>query len=132
NSSLNLSITLTAVVTLSYIDMMTLTSHSSTFSFLNAHHNTSDGTLSKAFSRSTKAIHNSLPLHKYFSCNWRTMKIASVVPLPGLNPNCKSSRLTLVLKRFSMILSNTFMYDLVILSLYMIRNPVHHPYLCRK
>src|SRR6188768_3586631 len=34
---------------------------------LNAHHNTSRGTLSNAFSKSTKAIHNSLFLLIYFS-----------------------------------------------------------------
>ena len=42
-------------------------------------------------------------LHPYFSCICRTVKIASVVPFPGINPNCIASILT-----FSLILlSNT-------------------------
>src|SRR2546425_5079801 len=41
---------------------------------------TSCGTLSKAFSKSTNAIHSSFCLPRNFSCTFLTIKIASVVP----------------------------------------------------
>src|SRR6266516_4037939 len=88
--------------------LITFTIHSSTPTYLRAHHSTSRGTLSKAFSKSTKAIHNSFCLPRNFSWTWRTIKIASVVPLPGLKPNCISSIFTIFLIRVSKTLSNTF------------------------
>src|SRR5206468_3174192 len=94
-SSLMLSLTLTAVFTSSYIDCITLTNHSSTFSFLRDHQRISLGTLSNAFSKSTKAIHSSFFLHRYLSCSCLTMNMASVVPLPLLKPNCIPSKHTL-------------------------------------
>src|SRR3989442_5497225 len=106
--SLSSPFLLTAVVTPSYILLMTFTIHSSTPTCLKAHHKTSCGTLSKAFSKSTNAIHSSFCLPRNFSCTCLTIKIASVVPLPGLNPNCISSVFTVFLSRASITLSNTF------------------------
>ena len=88
---------------------ITDTIHSSTPKHLKAHQTTSRGTLSKAFSRSTKAIQSSLFLAKYFSCSWRTMKIASVVLFPAIKPNCILSIFTIFLTLLSMTLSRTFM-----------------------
>src|SRR6266516_1861455 len=88
--------------------LITFTIHSSTPTYLRAHHSTSRGTLSKAFSKSTKAIHNSFCLPRNFSWTWRTIKIASVVPLTGLNSNCISSIFTIFLICASKTLSNTF------------------------
>ncbi|RUS78518.1 hypothetical protein EGW08_013730 [Elysia chlorotica] len=62
---------------------MTRIVHSSTPILLNAHQRTFLGTRSKAFSRSTNAMYSGLFAAMYFSCNWRMMKIASVVPRPG-------------------------------------------------
>ena len=61
---------------------------------------------SKAFSKSTKAIQSSLFLAKYFSCSWRTMKIASVVLFPAIKPNCMLSIFTTFLTLLSMTLKN--------------------------
>src|SRR6267154_3968015 len=58
--SLSSPFILTDVVTPSYMLLITLTIHSSTPTCLRPHHTTSRGTLSEAFSKSTKAIHNSL------------------------------------------------------------------------
>src|SRR2546425_5276756 len=65
--SLSSPFLLTAVVTPSYILLMTFTIHSSTPTCLKAHHKTSCGTLSKAFSKSTNAIHSSFCLPRNFS-----------------------------------------------------------------
>src|SRR6476619_5353895 len=59
--------TLTAVVAPSYIVIITFTIHSSTPTFLRAHQTTSRGTLSNAFSRSTKAIQRTLFLARCLS-----------------------------------------------------------------
>src|SRR5664279_2918855 len=108
NATLSPSPSLIAVDALSYIAWITLTSHSSTPNFLSAHQTTSRGTLSKAFSRSTKAIHISCFLVKNLSCICLTMKMASVVPRPGLKPNCILSICTLFLTLFSITRSRTF------------------------
>src|SRR5664279_3844710 len=107
NATLSPSPSLIAVDALSYIAWITLTSHSSTPNFLSAHQTTSRGTLSKAFSRSTKAIHISCFLVKNLSCICLTMKMASVVPRPGLKPNCILSICTLSLTLFSITRSRT-------------------------
>src|SRR2546425_6076015 len=60
--SLSSPFLLTAVVTPSYKLLITFTIHSYTPTCLRAHHKTSCGTLSNAFSKSTKAIHNSFCL----------------------------------------------------------------------
>src|SRR4029077_16153062 len=90
------------------IDCTTLISHSHAPKDLKAHHKTSLGTLSNAFSKSTNAIYNSFFLHRNFSCICLTINMASVVSLPGRNPNCCSSIVMLLLSFFSMTLSNTF------------------------
>ena len=60
-------------------------------SFRMAHQMTFLGTRSNAFSRSTNAKYNFLFLARCFSCNCLRMNIASVVPRPGMKPNCMSS-----------------------------------------
>src|SRR5664279_1596413 len=92
----------------SYIDFITDTIPSSTPNFRKAHHTTSLETLSKAFSKSTKAIHRSFFLAKYFSCSCLTTNMASVVPLPAINPNCMSSTFTIRLTLPSITLSRIF------------------------
>src|SRR5664279_158911 len=92
----------------SYIDFITDTIPSSTPNFRKAHHTTSLETLSKAFSKSTKAIHRSFFLAKYFSCCCLTTNMASVVPLPAINPNCMSSTFTIRLTLPSITLSRIF------------------------
>src|SRR6266516_1979376 len=106
--SLSSPFILTDVVTPLYMLLITFTIHSSTPTYLRAHHSTSRGTLSKAFSKSTKAIHNSFCLPRNFSWTCRTIKMASVFPLPGLNPNWIASIFTIFLIRASKTLSNTF------------------------
>jgi hypothetical protein len=59
--------------------------YSSTPDCLNSHHNTSWGTRSNAFTRSTNAIHTSFFCSRNFSWICSTMIMAFVVPLPGLN-----------------------------------------------
>ena len=80
-----------------YIAITILTNHSITPSFLKDHLTTSLGTLSKAFSGSTKAKYSFFLLPRYLSCNCRAMKIVSMVLLPGMNPNCIESVLTCLL-----------------------------------
>ena len=70
-------------------------------SFRMAHQMTFLGTRSNAFSRSTNAKYNFLFLARCFSCNCLSMNIASVVPLPGMKPNCMSSIEILSLMIFS-------------------------------
>ena len=76
-----------------YIDITANTSHSSTPSLRIAQLITSLGTLSKAFSKSKKKPKQSfLPLTINFSSYiCLAIKMASVVPLPCMNPNCMSS-----------------------------------------
>src|SRR6266496_4724918 len=78
NALLSFPLCLTTVVDLSYNALITHTIHSATPSSLNAHHTTSRGTRSKAFSKSTNAIHRSWLFVRYFSCNCLTMNIAFV------------------------------------------------------
>ena len=59
------------------------------------------GTLSKAFSKTTNAKSNFFFLPKYFSCNCLTKNIASVVPCPGMTPNCVSSMFTFLCNPFN-------------------------------
>ena len=68
-----------------YMDCITFISHSSTPTCLRAHHKTSRGTLSKAFSRSTKAIQSSFFFARYFSYICLTM----MVPIMVLVRLCK-------------------------------------------
>ena len=73
-----------------YIACTNRTIHSSMPSFRMAHQMTFLGTRSNA-SRSTNAKYNFLFLARCFSCNCLSMNIASVVPRPGMKPNCMSS-----------------------------------------
>ena len=90
NSSLYPSPTLTLLLTSLYMDWTRRTSHSSIPSLRIAHQMTSRGTRSNAFSRSTKVMSSGLLAAKCFSCSWRTIKIASVVPRPDMKPHCIS------------------------------------------
>ena len=68
---------------------------------------------------------------RYFSCSWRMTKIASVVPLPGTNPNCDSSIVTTCLMRLSAIISVTFIACSVNFSpLKLPRSRAYHPFPC--
>jgi len=77
---------LTTVFVPVYIDTTANTSHSSTPNLCIAHLITSLGTLSKAFSKSTKPKYSFFPLTLKFSSICLTIKMASVVPLPFVNP----------------------------------------------
>lgn len=78
--------------------------HSSTPSFLIAYQRTWRGTLSKAFSRLTKAKYRFLFFAKKFSCNCLEMNIASEVPRPCINPNYISSSFVIFLICFQQII----------------------------
>ena len=106
NTLLSPSVVLTTVCAPSYIGMATFTNHSSTPAFLRAHLVTSLGILTNVFFfqvyKSKVELLSFTPILN-FSCICRTVKIASAVPFPGINPNCKASIFT-----FSLILlSNT-------------------------
>ena len=58
-----------------------------TLCFSKAHHMTFLGTLSFAFSRSIKTMCKSFFYSLYLSINCRIRKIASMVDVPGMNPN---------------------------------------------
>ncbi|KAG2616829.1 hypothetical protein PVAP13_3NG177112 [Panicum virgatum] len=58
-----------------------------TLCFSKAHHMTFLGTLSYAFSRSITTMCKSFFCSLYLSINCRIRKIASMVDLPGMNPN---------------------------------------------
>ena len=78
-----------------------LTNYSSSTSFLKAHHRTSLGTLSRAFSKSTNAKYKfHFFFAKYFSCNCLKIKMAFMVPHPSIEPNCISSMSTCCLINF--------------------------------
>ena len=80
-----------------------------------------------------RAIQSSLFLPKYFSCGWRTMKIASVVLFLAIKPNCMLSIFTLFLNLLSMTLKNLhgMFYQLYSSVLYMSHIPVHLPSPCK-
>ena len=59
--------------------------------FLIAHSTTFLEPLSSAFSGFTKHMYNLFCLAKYSSCIHRKMKTTSIVPIPGIKPNCMSS-----------------------------------------
>ena len=107
NSSLRPLQTQTQLCTFSYIPS-SFRIHSSKLSFLIAGQITFYGTWSNAFSRSTTVISICLPTMKNVSCSWQMTKIASVVPLPGKNPNLYSSLVITCLMRLSAILTVTF------------------------
>ena len=114
NSSLYSEPTVTRLRALLYIACTRRTIHSSTPTFLIAHHKTFRGTRSNAFSRSTKAKNRVrfLPLRSYldknFSWSCLMMNIASGVPRPGTKANCISSMVIISRIIPSTILSMTF------------------------
>ena len=122
---------LTFVEASSYIAFITDTIHSSTPRYLSIHQTTSRGTLSNAFSKSTKTIHRSLLFARYFSCSWQTMKIASVMLFSAMNPNCMLSILTIFLTLPSIILSKPSLHTPTALCPCMSHMSLHHSYLCK-
>ena len=112
---------------------ITDTIHSSTPRHLNAHQTTSLGTLSKAFSKSTKAIQSSLFLARYFSCSWRTMNNCICCAFPGHKTKLHAINFhTTFLTLLSMTLSRIFMSMLLpILFLCTSHIPVHLPSPCK-
>ena len=70
----------------------------------NLHKTISLGALSKAFSKSTKAKYRCFFLLRNFFCICLRINIASVVPRPGIKPNCISSIFICLLICFSSIL----------------------------
>ena len=124
--SLSLSFTLPFVVASSYIAFITDTIHSSTPRYLSA-----QGTLSKAFSESIKAIHRSFFFVSYFPCSWRILKKASVMLLPAINPIWILTTFTFFLTLSSMTFSKTFIAYFINVIPCMSHNPMHPLYLCR-
>jgi hypothetical protein len=62
-----------------------LTIHSGTPSIHIGHQITFLGTLSNAFSKTTKAMYRFWFAPRYYACSWRTTKMASVIPRYGFN-----------------------------------------------
>ncbi|KAG2648341.1 hypothetical protein PVAP13_1NG037205 [Panicum virgatum] len=84
-----------------------------TLCFSKAHHMTFLGTLSYAFSRSMKTMCKSFFCSLYLSINCRIKKIASMVDLPGMNPNWFWVTLVTLLRRCSITLSQNFIVWLI-------------------
>ena len=80
----------------------------STTSFLKAHHTTSLGTQSKAFSKSTDTKYKFFFSAKYCPCNCFKIKMAFAVPHSGINPNYILSMFPCCLTNLSIILSAIF------------------------
>src|SRR3984885_8435659 len=87
NSAVFPTLHLTDVRVPSYIDFISRTIFSVIPFFLRLQYITSLGTLSKAFSRSTNVQYLLSFPSRTFSCDCLNIKIASVVPLPFINPN---------------------------------------------
>ena len=66
------------------------------------------GTPSCAYSKSTKVRNKSLSTSRCFSCSCCMINTASVVPFPGLNPNCMLLIVISFLSLRSRIFSNIF------------------------
>ncbi|XKL59134.1 hypothetical protein PGB90_000150 [Kerria lacca] len=77
-----------------YITLLSLYFTPISFNILN---NLAHSTLSNAFSRSTNATYVSSPFFSLFSNTSLKQKIASLVPLPLLNPNWSSPTLSSIL-----------------------------------
>jgi len=73
-------------IALEYIASTILINHSSIPSFRIAHLKKFQGTRTKAFAGSTKMKQSSVHFPRYFSRICQRMKIASVVPRPGMKP----------------------------------------------
>ena len=98
----------TRVVALWYISCTSLMYPSGMFRFCMHLHSTSRGTVSYAFSRSTNTMSRGLLPSLYFSHRVLITNMASVVPTPGLKPDCPSEMLTMSLSLWSMIRSQSF------------------------
>jgi hypothetical protein len=79
-----------------------------TLCFCKAHHMTFLVTLSYVFSRSIKIICMSFFYSLHLSISCLIKKIASIVDLPGMNPNWFSVMVVTSPKRCSMIISHSF------------------------
>ncbi|KAG2606990.1 hypothetical protein PVAP13_4NG265944 [Panicum virgatum] len=98
----------TNVVASLYISLMRVMYLVGTLCFSKAHHMTFLGTLSYAFSRSMKTMCKSFFCSLYLSINCRIKKIASMVDLPGMNPNWFWVTLVTLLRRCLITLSQSF------------------------
>ncbi|KAG2608139.1 hypothetical protein PVAP13_4NG282300 [Panicum virgatum] len=98
----------TDVVASLYISLMRVMYLVGTLCFSKAHHMTFLGILSYAFSRSMKTMCKSFFCSLYLSINCRIKKIASMVDLPGMNPNWFWVTLVTLLRRCSITLSQSF------------------------
>ncbi|KAG2641174.1 hypothetical protein PVAP13_2KG166064 [Panicum virgatum] len=103
----------TNVVASLYISLMRVMYLVGTLCFSKAHHMTFLGTLSYAFSRSMKTMCKSFFCSLYLSINCRIKKIASMVDLPGMNPNWFWVTLVTLLRRCSITLSQSFIVWLI-------------------
>ncbi|KAI5085487.1 NACHT, LRR and PYD domains-containing protein 12-like, partial [Silurus meridionalis] len=100
---------LSAVTLSSYMSCTTLTYFSNTPDFLIQYHNSSLGTLSYAFSKSTNTQWNSFCPSLYFSINILKENKASVVLFLSMKPYCCSLMVTFSLSLASTTLSHNFM-----------------------
>ncbi|KAG2617970.1 hypothetical protein PVAP13_3NG258104 [Panicum virgatum] len=103
----------TNVVASLYIFLMRVMYLIRTLCFSKAHHMIFLGTLSYAFSRSMKTMCKSFFCSLYLSINCRIKKIASMVDLPGMNPNWFWVTLVTLLRRCSITLSQSFIVWLI-------------------
>ncbi|KAG2580760.1 hypothetical protein PVAP13_6NG363350 [Panicum virgatum] len=105
----------TNVVASLYISLMRVMYLVGTLCFSKARHMTFLGTLSYAFSRSMKTMCKSFFCSLYLFINCRIKKIASMVDLPGMNPNWFWVTLVTLLRRCSITLSQSFIVWLITL-----------------
>ena len=108
NSLVNPAELLTVVVAPSYISWIIFMYHSDVSANRKHSYSSSLGTLSYTFSRSIKAQCTAFCPSVHFSNSILRQKIASVVLLPGMNPNCCSAIVTSFLILASIILSHNF------------------------
>ncbi|KAG2636781.1 hypothetical protein PVAP13_2NG472200 [Panicum virgatum] len=85
-----------------------------TLCFSKAHHMIFLGTLSYVFSRSIKTMCKSFFYSLYLSINCCIRKIASIVDLPGMNPNWFWVTLVTLFRRCSITLSITLSQSFIV------------------
>ncbi|KAG2582845.1 hypothetical protein PVAP13_6KG182506 [Panicum virgatum] len=102
----------TNVVASLYISLMRVMYLVGTLCFSKTHRMTFLGTLSYAFSRSIKTMCKSF-CSLYLPINCRIKKIASMVDLPGMNPNWFWVTLVTLLRRCLITLSQSFIVWLI-------------------
>ncbi|KAG2661473.1 hypothetical protein PVAP13_1KG506126 [Panicum virgatum] len=103
----------TNVIASLYISLMRVMYLIGTLCFSKDPHMTFLGTLSYASSRSMKTMCKSFFCSLYLSINCRIKKIASMVDLPGMNPNWFWVTFVTLLRRCSITLSQSFIVWLV-------------------